>query len=208
MRKRLEIKPGDRYGRLTILADAGIIKGRRRFLCKCDCGKETAVNISYLNNGNTRSCGCLREMNSITHGQYYTALYRVWASMKSRCFNSHQQAYPSYGGRGITVCNEWLTFEPFRDWAMAHGYSRGLTIERNNNNRDYEPSNCKWVALERQANNRRSSRFITHNGKSMTLADWSREVGIDQINLAKRLKRGWSVYDTLTTPLGRKVNND
>jgi len=132
---------------------------------------------------------------------FYHPLYRVWNQMKQRCLNPKVWSYYLYGGRGIAVCNEWLDFEPFCKWAMDNGYEENLTIDRKNSNGNYEPSNCKWSTKIEQANNRRTSRYITFNGKTMTVADWGRELKIDQVVLHKRLWRGWSIERTLNTPL-------
>jgi len=203
---KLDIKNGERYGRLVVIEESERKRGRRHFLCQCDCGKKSIVEMSKLKNGHTKSCGCYAlesvKKRSVTHGCFGQPLYGVWNSMKQRCFNKNVSSYSGYGGRGITVCGEWIEFEPFQKWAINNGYETKLTLDRIDNDGNYEPSNCRWVAHRIQANNRSSNHFLTYNKKTMTIAEWSREVGINQLALAKRLKRGWSIERALRTPLG------
>ena len=134
-----------------------------------------------------------KEIN-LKHGMCYTRIYHIWAGMKQRCFDEKCKAYKNYGGRGITVCNRWLTFDYFlKD--MVHSYSRDLTIERINVNGNYEPSNCKWVSKTDQSNNRRSNVNVTYNGKTQNLMLWSKELKLSVTTLYQRVKRGWNVED-------------
>jgi len=126
------------------------------------------------------------------HGQCETKFYKVWSSMKSRCSNPTDKAYCNYGGRGISVCEEWQTFEPFREWAMANGYREGLTIERINNDGNYEPGNCKWIPKGLQSDNTRRCVFITLNGQTLNMKQWAKELGIPYSVIQHRIYRGWS----------------
>lgn len=139
-----------------------------------------------------------------THNLSTTPLYRVWASIKKRCYNPNESNYARYGGRGIEVCPEWRNdFKAFYDWAMANGYRDDLSIDRIDVNGNYEPDNCRWATVKEQANNRRNSRLITYNGVTHTMTEWGDLVGIKASVIWKRLQRGWSVEATLTTPLKR-----
>lgn len=138
------------------------------------------------------------------HGGYGSRLYEVWRTMKKRCNNPKNSQYHLYGGRGITVCEEWQKFEPFYEWAMSNGYRDDLTIDRIDSNGNYEPLNCRWATWKEQQNNRRNNHLITYNGETKTLKQWSEKIGISWFTLYERLKRGWSVEKVLSTPQMRK----
>jgi hypothetical protein len=149
---------GQRFERLSVVEYAGFDKHRRAlWKCLCDCGKESIVVGANLRCGYTKSCGCLfSEMNTgITREVGKSSrLYKIWAGMKQRCSNSKNKNYDRYGGRGITVCPEWMEYKPFQEWALSHGYATGLTIERVENNKGYGPENCEWKTRQDQAINR------------------------------------------------------
>ena len=137
-----------------------------------------------------------------THSLYHTKLHGVWNGMKQRCTNPKHKSYKDYGGRGITVCNEWETFLPFYNWCMANGYKEGLSLDRIDNSKGYMPNNCRFVDRITQANNNRRNILITANGKTMTLPEWSREVHIKQGTLYRRLFiMNWTAEDAVNTPL-------
>lgn len=155
---------GMRFGYLTVLSKDESLKYKHQthttWLCLCDCGNTTIVRGYCLRNGHTQSCGCLgreKRLKSATkHGQSETRLYAIWHAMKQRCFNPNHKNYVDYGGRGIKVCEEWKNdFQAFYDWAMANGYEESLSIDRINNDGNYEPQNCRWVTMKEQCNNRR-----------------------------------------------------
>lgn len=143
-----------------------------------------------------------------THGMRKTRIYETWVNMKTRCTNKNNAAYPKYGGRGILLCAEWTDdFLSFYKWALSHGYSDRLTIDRINNNGNYEPNNCRFVSYVVQNNNRRSNHILTYNGKSQALTAWSRETGIPQATISNRLKKGWTIDEVFNIP-HKPGNND
>ena len=160
---------GHRFGKLTAIEYIGNNHHRKAmWICQCDCGRRTVVAGHKLTSGQTRSCGCLHYETAraihTTHGKRYTRLYHLWGNMKQRCCNPSDRRYSQYGGRGITVCDEWLhDFQAFYDWAMASGYDENAafgqcTLDRIDNDKGYYPDNCRWVNLTVQRNNRSDSR--------------------------------------------------
>jgi len=215
MRGRFDDFAGRRFGRLVAIERApNDVKGRTRWKCVCDCGAITTPMAAHLKRGTTQSCGCMkRELDSekyTTHGKSCSRLYSVWANMKDRCENKNNHAYESYGGRGIKVCDEWQDFRNFLEWSLTNGYkeaaSRGkCTLDRRENDRGYEPSNCHWVTMKEQGNNRRTNHMLTFNGKTMSLAQWAEELNISKSTLCNRIARGWALSDALTVPVdGRR----
>lgn len=137
-------------------------------------------------------------MSKRTHGQAGTKLYQRWVSMKQRCRNPNNKCYKHYGGRGIKVCDEWNnSFESFFKWAHESGYDESLTLERIDNNGNYEPSNCKWVSMEEQSNNRRSSHYLQYNGQKMTISQWSKHTKINENVIYDRLNNNWPIGEVL-----------
>lgn len=191
---------GQKFGRLTVLERCGTTKwGNCIWKCKCDCGSIVEVPSANLRNGRTNSCGCLRkEMMRDKHivhgkschrnGQKTHPIYNTWMGMKARCFNPNSECYSSYGGRGITVCDEW---------SISNGWKKGLTLDRINNNGGYSPTNCRWTTMKTQNNNKRNLRLITYNGKTQTLTAWANELGMDNSLLYYRI-RHWSIEDAFT----------
>jgi hypothetical protein len=150
---------GQRFGKLVVVSMAGKTKyWDRKWLCKCDCGGDALVLGGNLKRGHTTSCGCSRIDAITSHGGCGSRLYTIWSLMIRRCEKEYDGRYHRYGGRGISVCDEWRnSFEVFRDWAMENGYEPTLTIDRINNDGNYEPANCRWATLKDQAQNRGNS---------------------------------------------------
>lgn len=206
MSKRRDIT-GQRFGWLTVEAFEYCDPfGHAYWRCKCDCGGQKIVRASHLKSGNVSSCGCAP--NRKTHGETRSRLYVIWNDMKQRCMNPNSMGFHRYGGRGITVCDEWKnSFEAFRDWALANGYSEVLSIERKDNNGPYCPDNCCWATRKEQANNTRKTRFLTHNGETHSVSEWARILGINQSTLNMRLnKQNWSVEDALSKGVKKSVS--
>ena len=204
---------GKKFGRLLVIERVENNKKQQvQWLCKCDCGNEVKVISKSLTSGNTKSCGCLhREINIkrlTTHGLRNTRLNGIWCGVLQRCYNPKNKAYKNYGGRGITVCQEWQdNFQNFYDWSMSNGYNDDLTIDRIDVNGNYEPSNCRWVTKKEQANNMRSNRLLTYNGETHNMKQWAKIMGINYRALQQRLFRGWSIEKALTTPLKKRKDN-
>ena len=182
---------GQKFGELTVVEFSHISKHQKTmWKCKCDCGTEIIVQGSHLKSGHTTSCGKHKEP-TVEHGLTNTRLYRIWASMKTRCTNQKNKNFHQYGGRGINICDEWLNdFETFYNWAMATGYNDLLTLERIDNNSDYCPSNCKWISIQEQQNNKRTSRFIEAYGEKHTVAEWGKKLGLNPGTIRTRLRAG------------------
>lgn len=199
---------GRRFGRLVVEAIAGRDKKRQTlWRCKCDCGGERITTSSPLLKGRTFSCGCavLDQLAKVraakpNAGLSKTAMYGVWLSMIGRCHNAKDKDFRNYGARGITVCERWReSFAAFR--ADMGERPKNAQIERENNDRGYEPGNCVWADLITQANNKRTSRRLEHAGRTRTVGQWAREVGINPVTLYSRLDAGWSAARALTQPV-------
>ena len=154
---------GKTFGKLTVLDEYEKILNGTKWKCKCDCGNEVYVYRGKLTTGHTKSCGCL---NRTLQGRSNHRLYKIWWSMKERCYSPNNNNYPKYGAKGVTICNEWMDFDTFYTWAMTNGYKDSLTIDRVNSKGNYEPENCRWITLAEnvaRANAekaKRKSRFI------------------------------------------------
>ena len=191
---------GQRFGRLTVVEDLGTQgRGEKYCRCLCDCGESVDIRQISLLDGNTKSCGCLHKeqlakrnketalLNGDTVNPKYKRIYQIWIGMKNRCFSPNNANYYLYGGRGITVCKEWLKWENFRDWALNNGYKDNLTIDRINGDDIYRPGNCRWATYEQQANNISRNKRLTYNGKTQTLSEWCKELGINYHRTKARL---------------------
>lgn len=208
---RMKNYDGMRFNHITVIKrDHRDDKGRYWFRCKCDCGKEFLIRGGEL--GRNKSCGCMTRTYIgealKTHGEAHTRLYDVWHRMKDRCYRKKHKSYAQYGGRGIKVCPEWMKYENFRDWAYTSGYDSDAdfmkcTLDRIDVNGDYEPSNCRWVDMKEQCNNRTNNHRLTLNGETHTISEWADITGIQFCTLWRRLKKGWTVERILESPLRR-----
>ena len=201
---------GMRFGMLEVLhrEDDYVKPSGRKILmwkCRCDCGNMVTVSGECLRHGNTKSCGCQRRNKFRTHGKSNTRLYEIWTDMKQRCLNSNQKTYKYYGGRGITICQEWINdFMSFYDWSLENGYQDKLTIDRIDVNGGYEPNNCRWVTRETQLRNTRRNHFVEINGESHTIAEWARIYEINPQTINSRVRKGISEQDAILIPVKRK----
>lgn len=207
---------GRRFGRLVAVERTGLdSQGRALWKCKCECGAQITAPKGSLQYGGVQSCGCLRKERSIeattTHGlsggrERGNRPYRIWLNMKQRCSNPKAAKFHLYGGRGIRVCDEWANdFAVFHAWAMANGYRDDLSIDRKDNDGNYEPGNCRWATRQEQSLNTRQNRIIRHAGEERPLAEWAASLGMKYSALRARLDdHGWSVERALSTPVKRR----
>lgn len=189
---------GQRFGRLVAVE----YLGGSRWNCKCDCGNYHTVVAYSLKSGNTKSCGCynieVAIKSNTTHGQRKTKLYGVWCAIKRRCYKANDKRYYVYGERGIRVCSEWLNdYQTFCDWAMSNGYAYGLTIDRIDNNGNYEPNNCRWVTPQQQQRNKRNNHIIEYNGEKMLAVEFAEKYHINYSTLLTRLHRKQNIFDLI-----------
>ena len=193
---------GKRYGHLTVVKKCESSKSVRvRWTCICDCGKTTTVLGENLKRGNTKSCGCIRNK----HLMSYSKLYGVWRGMIERCENKNRPFYHRYGGRGISVCQEWRKdFTAFMKWSIENGYSDGLTIDRIDNDGDYSPNNCRWATMKTQRNNASTNINLTYNGRTMNVTQWAEELKVSRATLYSRIRKGWSDEETLSIPVTKE----
>lgn len=193
---------GNKYNKLTITKYSHNKDGHYYYECTCECGRVKVICISNILKEFTRSCGCMFKTINITHGMRHTRLYNIWAKMQRRCLNKNDNDYYKYGERGISVCLEWRTFIPFGEWAMNNGYQESLTIDRINNDGDYEPSNCRWATYKQQGNNKRNSFFIEYNGEKLTSSEWDERLGFKRKTVWTRIKiLKWDSIKAITTPI-------
>lgn len=203
MPKLLGVTPGQRFGRLLTVKFCGGSK-HPVWRCVCDCGKTTSASATQLSRASKRSCGCLRReltsTRSTKHALSRSKVYNTWIRIKARCFNKKCVDFPNYGGRGITMCREWE--ESFERFLADVGFppSKHHSIDRIDNNGNYEPGNCRWAIQRVQVNNTRANRFVTYKGQHKTLADWARKLGLPYGGLQHRLNRDWPVDEAFERP--------
>lgn len=213
MGKVVDIK-GQKFGRLTTIEYKGLDKfGKALWLCKCDCGNEITTSSNLLRGGHTRSCGCLQKeavsrtgKSCTIHGATVNGkrdpLYVVWCSIRQRCENINNKDYHNYGERGITVCSEWQTFMPFREWALENGWQQGLTIDRIDNNSGYRPDNCRFVTIKENNRNKRNNYIVHYGGRDWVLGELAEYYKISPYVLYRRIKLGWPLEKALFKKVG------
>lgn len=207
-----------RFGRLVATSIAFRRNGAY-WSCQCECGSSTVVRAALLRNGTVASCGCgsreqarlncqkWRMRNEHIPEQLRSGLKNCYRNMLRRCTDPTDKRWDCYGGRGIKVCNEWAGLDGrrrFYDWALQAGYAKGLQIDRINVEGDYCPDNCRFVDCVVQANNTRRNRVITWEGRSMTMAEWAKELGLTYGAIQHRLNRGWPMERIASQPQRRR----
>ena len=207
------INIGDKIGRWEVLSPADPVirnnKKIRRWLCRCECGTERVVRELSLKQETSKSCGCLHKeiaseacrANMTTHGMSNTRLYAIYKHMCNRCYRPTDSRYSLYGGRGITVCDEWLdSFEAFYNWSIKNGYNDSLSIDRKDFNGSYTPDNCRWANDYEQSNNRSCNKNYTYKDETHTISEWAKIFDMPYKKLWKRLEvLGWEISKALTT---------
>lgn len=198
---------GRRFGRLTVIRQSDKYTVRPEWVCRCDCGSEVTVKGECLRTGGTRSCGCLKKEKSIErqtrHGFLANGLrpklYDVWEHIKQRCYNQNNEFFNRYGGRGIGMCDEWRNdFQAFISWAESNGYKEGLTIDRIDNDGNYEPGNCRWVTNEQNCGRNSRNVKIECNGVTHNIAEWARLMGFSRHKIIYWLKAGKTPEEIFT----------
>lgn len=193
---------GKKYGRLTVVRYMGSWGEKRHYLCKCDCGEEVIVTAGSLKSGNTSSCGCYKRDVGKAKSQGFkgTRLYNIWVAMRQRCYNKNTKEYHNYGGRGITVCDEWRENpSSFFSWALKNGYSDDLSIDRIDTNGNYTPTNCRWATRKEQANNKRNTHYLFYKGEKLSMKQMAEKYGINYHMLRARVKMGWTAERAIET---------
>jgi hypothetical protein len=182
---------------VVISPDSAIIHRALFSLCRCSCGHEQLIENRRIVINDAHSCRKCANKGTPKHNKYKTRLYSIWKNMRSRCYIKGNNNYPHYGARGITICKAWGDFMQFYSWSMENGYADNLTIDRHNNNGNYEPSNCRWVTQAEQLNNTRRNLLLTYERKTMTLKQWSKKTSTPYGTMRYRYKHGWEPMEVL-----------
>lgn len=197
---------GQRFGKLLVIKEAGRnAKHEMYWECKCDCGNTYKADGSRLRSGETTDCGCAwKNKDKTGNGKHNLCNTRFWTilhGMRCRCYNYKSPSYKDYGGRGITICDDWQDkehgLENFRDWAITNGYDESKSIDRIDVNGNYEPSNCRWSTPKQQSSNRRNNVLIDYNGEQVVLQSLADKFGIRGQTIMARLKKGMNIEEAL-----------
>lgn len=198
---------GKKFGRLTVQA----IIGKRRCVCICDCGNVVERDLYSVKDGLTRSCGCLRTESNLTgnnrrvHGLRHHPLYAIWCGIKDRCYCKTDKAYDRYGGRGVVMCDDWKNdFMAFFNWAVANGWERGLCLDKdklspNRSGMMYSPEYCCFISRQENMIYRSDNNIIEYEGVKKSIAEWSKDLGINRTTISERKRKGYSEGDILST---------
>ena len=209
---KLKNLSGQKCSRLLVVERAENNKFNQvQWLCKCDCGNTKIVKAQSLVSGECKSCGCLKKEQDfiniikVKHRKCNTRLYNIWRDMKWRCNSPKSKRHKFYYDKGIKVCQEWQEdFMNFYDWAMANGYKDNLTLDRINNNGNYEPKNCRWATITEQNNNQSNNIRIKYNESEYTLSELSKIYNIKRATLYDRIKRGWTIDEALNRKVAKR----
>jgi len=190
---------GQRFGRLIVIGPAS---RKYYWICKCDCGQLTEKIAGNLKGGSSKSCGCIRRErnNHTTHGYTGTLTHKRWRAMRARCMNPNASNYAKYGGRGITVCDRWRSFENFLT-DMGECMDESMTIERKNINLGYSPDNCRWATRKEQNRNTSANHMLFYKGKSLCIGEWAELLDMNSRTIMSRLNKGWSIEKALGMPV-------
>ena len=175
--------------------------------CVCECGNLTQLFPYQFEKGSILSCGCLKHKTpyNATHKMSKENLYHIWETMRLRCASPKNSKYYAYGKRGIKVCDEWFNdFLSFKEWSLKNGYAPNLSIDRIDNNGNYEPTNCRWVSRKTQQRNRRNCVYITYDGKTQCLIEWCEQLNLSYKTINNRISNGWDPIKAITTPIKHK----
>ena len=209
--KKYDLK-GKTFGYYKVLELAEPRNGVRTWKCECTlCGNIRYVSTHALVSGKQKSCGCqsyVGEKNGFySHGLSNHKLNALWRNIKTRCYNPRCQSYNNYGLKGIKMCDEWKNnFMAFYEWAINNGYKEGLSIERLDYTKDYEPSNCTFITMAEQQRNKSNLRMITYNGETHCLAEWCRVLNISYYRTISRIKNGWTIKEAFENENYQKKN--
>lgn len=206
---RRRIQVGEKFNKLTLIGEPFYVKRQQQGVFGCDCGTIIHADLRQVIKGGIKSCKCHRKSNTpmLRHGESshgrVSRLYRACTHMLGRCYCESDGSYSNYGGRGISVCDEWRSFEPFSAWAKANGYSNELTIDRIDNDGNYEPGNCRWASRKTQNNNQRKNVIVEAFGERKTASEWADDprCTVCYYTLVQRIRKlKWDHEQALSLP--------